>query len=534
MHQPTEDAEDRAFASAVDEPCSDSDASQVAPRSRRHVLALFARYVAPALAAIALVLVLAGEQADIDHDLQLIAPGQAVAGQLLPVRARLYSELDASQGPSLSRTAVELRLESETGALLSSTILKPARGSTPDSEGSLRLPQRAGTTRLAARARIAGREAQVQRPLRVVADQPSVLPRGRQLRALQQYAAGPILADAGQTPPAALLVRVRGGACIPELPCRALVYVGPPAASLRVEATAALTPSPDSTKPSPVTDAIVALEFVTHGPEAELRLIAERVGQRVARRTVRLPIALSSFSVSASTGPQFEAQPHVHAIGVDGACIIDAFRDGHWLRTGSLAACERHNQVPFAALPPGSYRLQVRSDVFSAQSAAVAHVYVRAPAEAPSNMVRVLAREARAFDPSDDFAKRCAVDHERCSDPGAAAYLSAVLESGIFEPPTAASGYPAAVTQLRERQSRLRNLSLVALAFGALSLALSIGRRGLSAGARSRAFLTPQSLDPRFNQRARLRSLAVVVASVFSLVLVFVVIALYVMARGGY
>jgi hypothetical protein len=46
--------------------------------------------------------------------------------------------------------------------------------------------------------------------------------------------------------------------------------------------------------------------------------------------------------------------------------------------------------------------------------------------------------------------------------------------------------------------------------------------------------LVRESLDPGFGRRARLRSVALVVASTLSLALVFAVIALYVIARGGY
>jgi hypothetical protein len=77
-------------------------------------------------------------------------------------------------------------------------------------------------------------------------------------------------------------------------------------------------------------------------------------------------------------------------------------------------------------------------------------------------------------------------------------------------------------------------LSLVALALGAFALVLSVGRRGLTAGARAREFLARESTDPYFARRARWRSRAIVAASVSSLALVFVVIASYVLARGGF
>jgi hypothetical protein len=510
------------------------DVALTAANSTRSVFAAFARYVAPGLAAMALVLVLAGERASIDQDLHVLVPSVALPNESLPLRALLYTQLTAPEGPVLRPQAVDVRLESATGQLLAQTRLQPARGSLADIEGSLRVPSALGEFRLVAQTRLDGRYVRTQTLLRVAQAAPVQLPEGRSLRALQQFAAGPIHAEPGETPPSALHVRVRGGACVPEQPCRALVHVGNPAAMLRIEANSTLTPSPTAAEPSQLTDAIVALDFVTHGPEAELRLVAERAGRPVARRAVRLPIALASMVVQTDTTPSHTAEPRVRVFGADGSCIVDVFAAGRWLRTGSCAACQRDNAWPFAALPAGLYRVQARSDVFSAQTAGVSSVYVRDPAEPTERMPTLLTAAARDIDASDSFVRQCEAAPTRCSDPAALAYLSAILENGVFELPPAATGYADRLTGIRERQTRLRSLSLLALALGGLSLGLHIGRRGWSAAVRARQLLQPQSLDPEFGRRARLRSLALVVASVLSLALVFVVIALYVLARGGY
>jgi hypothetical protein len=494
-----------------------------------------AGYVAPSLAALALVLVLAGEQADVDNDLHLIAPAIALPRETLPLRALLYTRLRAIEGPVLRRQPLDVLLESPTGQLLARTRLLPAHGHIADLEGALVIPDQLGSLRVRAQTQIDGRVVGVQAPLRVMPAAPGSVPEGRRLRALQQFSEGAIVAEPGEVPPSRLQVRVRGGACVPEQPCHVLVHVGTPAAELRIEANSTLTPSATAAKPSEATSGVVALDFVTHGPEAELWLIAARQGRRVARRAVRLPVAMGSVSVQADALSWWvHEQPRIRVLAAEGSCIVDAFRSGHWLRTGSLAACARENSLPFAALPAGIYRLQVRNDPFSAQTAGVTTLYIRAPGETAAHVASALAREARALDGGDPFVQECLADPDTATAPATLAYLAALLESGVIEPPPAATGYADSSTHLRERQARLRNLSLLALALGGLSLALTIGRRGLSAGVRARALLLRESLDPEFCRRTRWRSLALVVASALSLVLVFVVIGLYVLARGGY
>jgi hypothetical protein len=175
----------------------------------------------------------------------------------------------------------------------------------------------------------------------------------------------------------------------------------------------------------------------------------------------------------------------------------------------------------------------VRQDAFTAQTAGVAVVYLRAPAESPEQVTRTLAQAAARVDPSDTLSASLLSDPAANADPAALAYLAALLEQGIVEPPAAINGYADSVARVRERQGWLRSLALVALALGASALALSIGRRGLDAGARASDLLLRESRDPGLGRRTRLRSLALVVASVLSLMLVFAVIGLYVLARGA-
>jgi hypothetical protein len=493
------------------------------------------RYAAPCLAALALVLVMAGEQAGLDEELHLIISAHAEPGQRLPVRALLYTQLRATEGPRLQAQPVDVALETVNGRVMSRSRLSVSRAGTSDCEGELSIPEQPGVLVVRAVTYVEDRAVRARTQLTVAGPKAAPPSQGRSLRALQQFSEGAVSAEPGALAPSSLRVRVAGGACVPELPCRAFVHVGSPAASVRVEANSALTPAPAASRASAATSGVVELSFVTHGPEAELWLIAERQAERVARRAVRLPIAMAAVSVQTSALVYAPNEtPHLRVPGAEEGCIVDAFSAGHWLRTGSLARCDRDHALPFSTLPAGIHRLQVRRDPFSAESAGVASVVVRAPGETPAQIAVALARAAQQLDAQDPVVQACLSDASCADDDATLGYLAALLEAGVIEPPRAVTGYADSLAQLRERQGRLRNLSLLALGLGAISLVLSIGRRGLRAGARASDLLGRESLDPGFSRRARVRSLLLVVASMLSLALVFAVIALYVLARGGY
>jgi hypothetical protein len=407
-----------------------------------------------------------------------------------------------------------------------------------DDEGELSIPNIDGAiVTLRARTRVGDRTVRAKAQLHVDS---AALPRaleGRSLRALQQFSEGAIVSEPNEVAPSSLRVRIAGGACVPELPCRAFVHVGEPAATIRIEPNSAVTVRPLTAAAAisgrRETSGVVELAFVTHGPEAELWLIAEREGRKVARRSVRLPIAMAALQVETSALRYGAGEaPMLRVAGSEEGCIVDAFADGRWERTGSLAHCDREAALPFSPLPLGLHRLQVRRDPFSAETCGVA-VIVLGGSASQADSLRRLALAARSVD-ADDPVVRSALEQPGSIDRASAGYLAALLENGIATLPRAVTGYSDALAEQQRRQARLRNLSLVALALGAFALVLSVGRRGLTAGARAREFLARESTDPYFARRARWRSRAIVAASVSSLALVFVVIASYVLARGGF
>lgn len=497
--------------------------------ARGRAVDLTLRVLLPAAAALTLVSVLVGRARDVDHDLHVMAPEAVRAGASVPIRAHLYAGLRDPEGPRLvlADIAVELR---GGGRVLARGKLAPSFASSLD--GSLDAPADfVGPATLVARATVEDEAVAVERPLAIVRDAKPMVPAPRELRALQQLALGPVRAEAGAQAPDVLDVRVRAGACVPETPCEVDVRVGEPAAAIVVVATASVTPAPASARPSAETAGVVALAVTTHGPEAELRVEAHRAGARVATRSVRLPILLGVEQLSAIEAMlPAPARPRVRLSGEAGGCIVDAFHDGHWLRTGAITDCARGALAPFAPLDAGIWRIQARRDPFSADSAAVRAMVLRRDHEQDGDVLATLARAALVAAPDDAFAQAVAqnptphVTAFRAS----AGYLLALLEEGVVRQPAPASSLPAALDRLERERGRVHTYALVALAATALALTLLVARRGMRGGAEADRILTEAgSLRPPRRAFLLLRVAAVVA----SLLLAFAVIAVYLVLR---
>jgi len=490
------------------------------------------RYAAPALAALALVLVMSAGVADLNDDLQIFVTGELPSGATsLPLRALRYARLLEIDGPSLLQEAVAVKIVTAQGERAST--LQPAPRGLLDLEANIALP----TLRVGDWIQLHARANDDKPPLEVFAhvqvrDAPeSQIPQGRAVRALQQFAPGPIQAEPSAIAPDALAVRVRGGACVPEQPCKLAVAVGSPKAALHVQSNSTLSASAAAQRASLETDGVVILDVTTHGPEAELWLVAERAGQRVARRAVRLPIAMGALSAAPNRRVvQSSGELTLHSPAATSGCIVDAFQHGRWRETGSLAPCDTPRQLPFE-LGPGLWRLQLRRDAFSEQTAGVATVYVRGANEPPEEIALAFARAAQQLAPDDRFVRECLTHPQPCSDANAIEYLAASADIGLLALPRPVTSYAARLEHARAQAARMRWLALGALCLGALGLVLSVGRSGVSAGVRvSLLFLD----DPRAARRAKIRSMLLTAASAVSLLMVFGVLALYVLARGGY
>ncbi|HTU62648.1 MAG TPA: hypothetical protein VMF89_29505, partial [Polyangiales bacterium] len=182
----------------------------------RWLLAIL-RYAAPALAAIALVLVMSAGVTDLNDDLQIFVTTELPSGALrLPVRALRYGRLLEIDGPTLLREAVPVKIVTAQGERAST--LQPAPKGLLDLEANIALPalHPGDWIQLHARANDDQPPLEVYAHVQVRDQLDNQIPEGRAARALQQFSPGPIQPEPAAIAPDALAVRVRGGACVPE------------------------------------------------------------------------------------------------------------------------------------------------------------------------------------------------------------------------------------------------------------------------------------------------------------------------------
>jgi hypothetical protein len=97
-------------------------------------------------------------------------------------------------------------------------------------------------------------------------------------------------------------------------------------------------------------------------------------------------------------------------------------------------------------------------------------------------------------------------------------------------PPT--SSFPRALAQLDRKRTQLRIYALVALLLTAIAAVSLVARRGLRASARARDILGEAGDEEAHSDGRRARMTLTVVASAALIGIAFLVIALYVIARG--
>lgn len=454
----------------------------------------------------------------IERDLRITLPRVAVPGTAAPVRVLLYGDLRAVTGARLVAEPVALSLRDRTGRVLSEHIAL-VRGLADTLEGEVAVPSEArGPLRL--RAQLVEQPEALAAEVSVAVGQPrDTHPQPRSVRPLQRFSEAPVRTEPGAASPSPMRTRVEAGGCVPEQPCVLWVHVGDPAVTLSV------TPSPSVSvveQPMPEAQAIARAVIVVHGPEATTELVAQRGDQTVARRALRLPVTLGVLALSVTRGEQgarlrLSAEP--------GPCIVDAYVGGRWHASSTIAECAEDFAPPvWTGSEP--MRVQLRRDPFASDSASVAVL----AAPGASGRAR-LSAAAFARDPSDQLARVCHQAPDDC--PSAAdGYLLALLSEGFVAVPPPTSGMARAVGKLAYHQARLRWATLLSLALCGLSLAALVARRGLSGGAQARAWMgSTEDAEPR-TRRAQRRGWLLVWACVAALMLAFVAVALYVVARS--
>jgi hypothetical protein len=518
----------------------------------------------PASAALALLVVVTERDRDPDHDLHLIAPESARPGEAIPLRAHLYGDLHRPEGARLLAQPVDVELLARDRRL-AQTRLRPGFADTL--EGALQLPAGAvGDLTLRASARPRARTtSRVERTLRV-SRKPSTMPRRERahVQPLQRLAAGAIsVTSSTLAAPSPFELQIAGGQCVPYHPCTLFVHVGTPPADVFARMTPSVLPERASGEPSGEAGPMRRLRVTTRGPEATFELVAQRLDVVVATRSIRLEVGLGASVLTSLPTVMDEGDPvSIALVGNDAGCIVDAFHEDRWRRSFSLRDCRRGEPVPGPPLEVGAWRLQARRDPFDVQSAAVRTLYVRGSGMSDREVLMALAAHVLELAPDDALARaltpqldaglpephlddtgegmavalRLAMARQEpylaCFD-DAVAYLLAVLDQDVLPLPMAVSGHPAALVELSAKRVRARSLALLTLVVSALCLALLVAHRGLAAAQQAERVMSEAGEEPGALQRQRMRRVLEVVLAVFAVVLVFLAIAAYILARAS-
>lgn len=337
-----------------------------------HENARFARFgqairLSPILVAVILAaLWLAGSPPEVP-DLRFSAPVVARPGTSIGLRA-WQMDRDDEGYPVVRAPGVQVELRNEAGLRIASTTLSPS--SVEGVEGRLDIPSDLdGALSLIARAEISGRTVTAARTLHVRTGIDSRLPAGREVNRFQVYELGPIRVADPANAPAVLDPRVVEGACPPDLPCTLLVWVGHWEGRVRARSAAGIHVEPVAAR---VSGGFARIPLVVRGQEGRASVEAiDEGGSVVATREVRIPLVPGALVAHASTDDR-SVYLEWEALDGRGPVLVDIFEHNRWVDARSLESDDRR----LGALSPGVWRLQIRPDLFSNNTAAVAFVVV--------------------------------------------------------------------------------------------------------------------------------------------------------------
>jgi hypothetical protein len=316
------------------------------------------------------VLWIAGAPAPIP-DLRFSAPVVARPGTTIGLRAWQFDEDD--QGYTVvASPPVVVELRNAAGMLLARTEL--AESLVHGREGQLPIPSGLDETlALLAIAKIEGREVSVRRTLYVRDSIESRLPTGRTVTAFQVYELGPIRSSDSRRAVEVLDPRVEEGACVPELSCILSVWVGEQNVDVRLRSLAGAQLDTSTVRPP---NGFARFPIVVSGSEGRIDVEAlDPDGTLIAAREVRLPLVPGGIVARASVH-QGRIQVDWQQLGEPRAVLVDVFEGRRWVRALSLSPNDPHLIAP----GPGVWRLQIRADLFSDDSAGVSNVVVAGPA----------------------------------------------------------------------------------------------------------------------------------------------------------
>ncbi len=303
-------------------------------------------------------------------DLRLSAPVVARPGGTIGLRAWLVDEDD--DGFTVVRApSIRVELRNVAGMTLAKAEL--VHSHVQGAEGTMRVPPDLGATlELVALSEIEGREVSTRRALYVWDDIDSRLQKGRAVNAFQAYELGPLRIADRMRAPSVLDPRVEEGACAPELACHLSVWVGARPTRVRLRTLAGVAVEPE------VADSVGGFaHFTVRVVGNEARVQVEALGGDgavVAARQARLPVVPGGIVARAHSDEQ-GLWLDWERLGGSGPVLVDVFQGRRWVGAWSLAPGQR--RLP--ELGAGLWRLQVRADLFSDNTAGVAYVVIADP-----------------------------------------------------------------------------------------------------------------------------------------------------------
>ena len=318
-------------------------------------------------------------------DLRFSAPVVARPGTSIGVRAWQVDQ-DENGRTVIRAPAVRVELRNAAGLLLQTSSLETSR--VQGAEGTLPIGASIeGELSLTARSILDGEAVEVSRTLYVQPGIDSKLPRGRSVNAFQAYELEPMQVYAPDQAPSTIDPRIVEGACSPELECTLLVWLDGADGMVRVED---LGGARFERSLAPVVGGFAELSLIVRGHEALVDVFAlSPDGLPRASRRVRLPVVPGAM-VARVTSRDGWASVRWQELGGPTPVLVDLFDGRRWVAALSLDA----DAEPFELPGPGIWRVQLRRDLFSDNTAAVSYA-VLARSGGPSALREVAEAIAR-------------------------------------------------------------------------------------------------------------------------------------------
>ncbi len=430
---------------------------------------------------LAVIGMLAVEQLQVRYEIELWAPAR-VEGGLVPLRARVMTDLDDDEGPTLVveglRVAASRRGERVgEGALLERAALGTLEGEVPVGGADDGLAAWLAGSR---GEHLAG----LVRPLQVTrlgVERPRWT--RRTAFALEQ------LAVAGLGRLAALVprfgVRVEGGVCVPEEPCRLVFLRGESRVSPRLFECVGVDVGAEREE-----GAFATLDVVTHGAEARCRFALDPIAEETE---LQLPVGLATPRIELGRGSSGLVVRGEPSVGRD-AALIDVYADGRWVMARTLrrgAALE----LPRERLGAGVVVVQARADVDSAE-----HAYQRAVAvggDADAALDGLLGEGWRGVAGSLAEDRRWAL---------------LALEDELVDVAEVRRSRAGDEARLRAVRERVRGACAALVALALVILLVVVARRGLAATREARELMVAAGRGDADDRFARWHSLLTVLA----------------------